>query len=158
MDIAKARIGAFGSIEGEPGKSFKICIAGEKAGLWGDFADSVRHSRSVLDLWMQARNVDFKTALHEAADWLGYPLHGSNGSTPPARKSDESPETPKPNAKQKLFDCRSCVEALTVEHLEMLAEWRGYLAEFCSCLHKQGLVGLHDGLIAFRCTMLSGRS
>ncbi len=29
-----------GSIEGERGKSFKICIAGEKAGLWGDFADS----------------------------------------------------------------------------------------------------------------------
>ena len=79
-----------GNIEGEPGKSFKICIAGEKAGLWGDFANSMKHSRSLLDLWMQARNVDFKTALHEAADWVGYPLHGSNGSTPPSRKSNES--------------------------------------------------------------------
>ena len=32
-----------GSIEGEPGNSFKICIAGLKAGLWSDFADSGKH-------------------------------------------------------------------------------------------------------------------
>ena len=63
-----------GSIDGGPGKSFKICIAGPKAGLWGDFAASGRHSRSLLDLWMRARNVDFKTALCEAAEWLGQPL------------------------------------------------------------------------------------
>ena len=49
-----------GDITGAPGKSFKICIAGQKAGLWGDFADSEKHSRSLLDLWMKARNVDFK--------------------------------------------------------------------------------------------------
>ena len=49
-----------GDITGVPGKSFKICIAGQKAGLWGDFADSEKHSRSLLDLWMKARNVDFK--------------------------------------------------------------------------------------------------
>ena len=53
------------------------------------------------------------------------------------------------NAKQQPFDWRSCVEALTVEHLERLADWRGYSVEFCSWLHKQGLVGLHDGCIAF---------
>jgi hypothetical protein len=29
-----------GDITGAPGKSFKICIAGDKTGLWGDFADS----------------------------------------------------------------------------------------------------------------------
>jgi predicted transcriptional regulator len=65
-----------GSIDGEPGKSFKICIAGPKAGLWGDFAHSGKHSRSLLDLWMHARNVDFKTALRQAAEWLGLPLNG----------------------------------------------------------------------------------
>jgi hypothetical protein len=59
-----------GSIEGEPGKSFKICIAGEKAGLWGDFADSGKHSRRLLNLWMVARKCDFKTALRQAAEWL----------------------------------------------------------------------------------------
>src|SRR5262245_25034966 len=69
-----------GSIEGEPGKSFKICIAGEKTGLWGDFADSGKHSRSLLDLWMRARNVDFTTALREAAEWLGEPLNRSSSA------------------------------------------------------------------------------
>src|SRR5438128_3277938 len=57
-----------GSIDGEPGKSFKICIAGAKTGLCGDFAESGKHSQSLLDLWMQARNVDFKGALREAAE------------------------------------------------------------------------------------------
>jgi putative DNA primase/helicase len=69
-----------GSIEGEPGKSFGICIAGEKAGLWGDFADSAKHSRNLLDLWMAGRKVDFKTALHEAAEWLGVPLSSKTKS------------------------------------------------------------------------------
>ena len=71
-----------GNIEGEPDKSFKICISGPKASLWGDFADSRNHSRSLLDLWMHARNVDFKTALREAAQWLGEPLNGhDNGGS-----------------------------------------------------------------------------
>jgi twinkle protein len=39
-----------GSVNGEPGKSFKICLSGDKAGLWGDFADSEQHRRSLLDL------------------------------------------------------------------------------------------------------------
>src|SRR6266480_2693830 len=64
-----------GDVTGIPGKSFKICLTGDKAGLWGDFAGGEKHSRSLLDLWMQARNVDFKTALQEAAQWLGYSLN-----------------------------------------------------------------------------------
>ncbi len=73
-----------GSIEGERGKSFKICIAGEKAGLWGDFADSGEHSASLLDLWMRARKVDFKGALRKAAQWVGQPL---NRATPSASQT-----------------------------------------------------------------------
>jgi hypothetical protein len=70
-----------GDVTGAPGK-FKICIAGEKAGLWGDFAESGKHSRNLLNLWMVARNVDFKTALRQAAQWFGQPLNGhdSGGS------------------------------------------------------------------------------
>jgi hypothetical protein len=68
-----------GSINGEPGKSFKICIAGEKTGLSGDFDPSGnplgKHSRNLLNLWMQRFNVDFKSALREAAAWLGQPLN-----------------------------------------------------------------------------------
>src|SRR6266496_575287 len=61
-----------GDVTGVPGKSFKICLTGDKAGLWGDFAGGEPHSRSLLDLWMQSRKVDFETALQEAAQWLGY--------------------------------------------------------------------------------------
>jgi hypothetical protein len=70
----------FGNIEGEPGKSFKICIAGPKAGLHGDFAEGEKHSTNLLNLWMRARSVDFKTALGDAAEWTGYALHSSNGA------------------------------------------------------------------------------
>src|SRR5207244_9120155 len=90
-----------GSIEGEAGQSFKVCIAGPKAGLWGDFADSGKHSRSLLDLWMQARNVDFKTALREAADWTGHSLQGSNGERLPPSKTRST----------SLLDWLACVAA-----------------------------------------------
>ena len=65
-----------GDITGAPGKSLKICVAGPNVCLWGDFAEPGKHSRNLLDLWMQARNCDFKTALRQAAQWLGQPLNG----------------------------------------------------------------------------------
>ena len=69
-----------GSIEGEPGKSFKICISGPKAGLWGDFAEPEKpHSQNLLHLWMEKLQVDFTTALAQAAEWL------SESSTRPTR-------------------------------------------------------------------------
>jgi hypothetical protein len=86
-----------GDITGVPGKSFKICIAGEKAGLWGDFAGG-EHSRGLLDLWMQARNVDFKTALQQAKEWLGYsPAPAPAKSAEAANPVDTAPiVTPRP--------------------------------------------------------------
>ena len=80
-----------GSIEGEPGKSFDICIAGAKAGLWGDFAGQEKHSRSLLDLWMHARSVDFKTALRQAAEWLGQSLSGQTAKVQSAAKRKSPP-------------------------------------------------------------------
>ena len=130
-----------GDITGSPGDSFKICLTGPKAGWWGDFADSQKHSRNLLDLWMQARQVDFKTALREAADWCGISLHGSNGQAH-GLKSKAGQLTSR-------FDWQKCVDAFTEKHLEWLAEWRGLSCSFCSWLHQHGLVGLHDGCIAF---------
>jgi hypothetical protein len=128
-----------GSIEGEAGKSFKICIAGEKAGLWGDFADSENHSRSLLDLWMKARNVDFKTALREAADWAGHSLQGSNGKR---RLPSKPPSTP-------AFDWGACVERFTGKHILHLIIRRGYSREFCEWLRDNAFIGLYDNCIAF---------
>ena len=131
-----------GDITGEPGKSFKICLTGDKAGLWGDFAKSAKHSRNPIELWMQARNVDFKTALRDAAQWCGIPLQGVNGSEAAARK-------PNKQKSRKDFDWTSCVDAFTERHLERLADWRGLSGQFCSWLHRNGFVGLSKGCIAF---------
>jgi hypothetical protein len=138
-----------GSIGGEAGRSFKICIAGEKAGLWGDFADSGKHSRSLLDLWMHARNVDFKTALREAADWTGHSLQGSNGANRETRRLRQSSTS--------LLDWLPCVQALTNKHIERLAEWRGYSVELCSWLKQNELVGLYQGHVAFPIRDESGK-
>jgi hypothetical protein len=68
-----------GSVDGEPGKSFDICMGGAKAGMWGDFAEQNGHSRNLLDLWIRARKCDFATALREAREWLG--ISESSGRT-----------------------------------------------------------------------------
>jgi hypothetical protein len=76
-----------GSIDGEPGKSFDIVIAGDKVGLWGDFADSGKHSRSLIDLWKDRYKVDFKTALKQAAEWLGTPVYQFSGQKTKNRRA-----------------------------------------------------------------------
>jgi len=47
------------------------------------------------------------------------------------------------------FDWQKCVDAFTAKHLERLSDWRGYTGEFCSWLHKAGLIGLFNDCIAF---------
>jgi len=140
-----------GSVSGEQGKSFKICITGDKAGLWGDFAESGPHSRNLLNLWMAARGVDFKTALREASEWLAV-----NGSRPTksfvAGRAVERMEV-KPNdsstATAQVFDWQSCVEAFTDEHIAQLAQWRGFSPEFVRELKEKELIGIYDGCYAF---------
>jgi len=145
-----------GSIEGEPGKSFKICIAGPKAGMWGDFAESEKHSRNLLDLWMRARNVDFKTALRQAVEWLGCSFQRSKGTAlssgsvvartveqPTQVKPTDSPTTAKP------FDWQSCVDAFEDRDALTLALWRRHKAGLYRWLKQNGLIGLYDGCIAF---------
>ena len=138
-----------GSIKGEPGQSFKICLAGEKAGLSGDFDGTQRHQRSLLDLWMEKYGVDFKTALRQCADWLGVTVESQSVSHCDNQERPASTHAP--------FDWQKCVRAFTERHLERLAKWRGYSAEFCSWLHSQGLVGLFQNCIAFPVHDAEGR-
>jgi len=58
-----------GDVSGVPGQSLGIHIAGNKAGVWQDFATG--EGGDLLSLWQAVRNCDFPTALHEAAEWLG---------------------------------------------------------------------------------------
>jgi hypothetical protein len=71
---------------------------------------------------------------------------GSNGSAPMARAK-----------KTALFDWQQCVDEFNEKQLEWLSDCRGYSGEFCSWLHKCGLVGLYDGHVAFPIRDESGK-
>jgi len=60
-----------GSLDGKTGKSLKICLAGEKAGIWSDFATG--ESGDLLNLFASAsgRNLSLVEAIADAKAWLG---------------------------------------------------------------------------------------
>lgn len=58
-----------GSINGEAGKSLKIHLTGEKAGIWCDFA--IGDAGDLIDLWALNRNILLRAALKEAQEYLG---------------------------------------------------------------------------------------
>ncbi len=57
-----------GDCKGTEGQSLKLELQGEKAGIWYDFAEE--QGGDILDIWQSARDVDFKTALNEAHQFL----------------------------------------------------------------------------------------
>jgi twinkle protein len=138
-----------GDVTGTPGKSLKICLTGDKAGLWGDFADSQNHSRSLIDLWMQARNVDFKTALREAAQWLGVTL------APPAGKGTKRMESAE--SADDFLSKADCLRAIkmaetlreTPNLCERVAQARGWKPETIRGLSREPSLGWHEGKLAF---------
>jgi hypothetical protein len=57
-----------GSCNGELGRSFDINL---RTQFFGDWATDNKKQRGGINLWMVARDVDFKTAVQEIAAWLG---------------------------------------------------------------------------------------
>jgi len=58
-----------GSTRGEEGKSLKVHLDGEKAGLWSDFATG--EAGDLIDLWKLVHGLDLVPALDEISLWLG---------------------------------------------------------------------------------------
>ena len=58
-----------GSPSGEEGKSLKVRLTGERAGVWADFAGTDKGD--LLDLTSAVRNVSLSEAIKVAKDWLG---------------------------------------------------------------------------------------
>ena len=69
-------------------------------------------------------------------------MAGVNGTT-------SSPRNVESGATATL-DWKACVAAFTEEHVEQLAQWRGYSIEFCAWLKETGLVGLYMAASPFR--------
>lgn len=57
-----------GSVDGEKGKSLKVCTRGEKAGVWADFAAG--QSGDLLDLYAAVKSVSLVEALQWAREYL----------------------------------------------------------------------------------------
>jgi twinkle protein len=70
-----------GSVDGEAGDSLKVRIAGNKAGIWKDFADG--KGGDLIDLWAAARGLSLKEAFTEASAYLG--ISAPKLSTAPKR-------------------------------------------------------------------------
>ncbi|EJF87850.1 toprim domain-containing protein [Bartonella rattimassiliensis] len=53
-----------GNIRGEVGQSLSVCLSGNKAGLWYDFAEGI--GGDLLDLWCEVKGISLSQALEEA--------------------------------------------------------------------------------------------
>jgi len=74
-----------GDIDGHPGKSLVVELAGERSGLWKDFATD--EGGDLIDLWARCRGLsarhDFPRLAEEIRQWLGF--------APPAERSAARP-------------------------------------------------------------------
>lgn len=59
-----------GSTAGEKGKSCKVRLSGDRAGVWCDFSNG-EDKGDMIDLWKSSRNVTMGEAIKEAKGWLG---------------------------------------------------------------------------------------
>jgi twinkle protein len=87
-----------GDITGKtPGRSLKVCISGDKVGVWSDFAAG--QSGDLLDLWREVRGYGSnKEALAEIKEYLGIKdPHFEH----PKKKGYRRPEAPKDAKKPK---------------------------------------------------------
>jgi len=61
----------YGDISGNAGQSLSICMNGDKAGIWADFATGDKGD--LLDLWALSQNISISEAIQRAKVWLGLP-------------------------------------------------------------------------------------
>lgn len=59
-----------GDISGGEGKSLKVCLSGEEAGLFYDFAET-ESKGDIIDLWRMSKGQSLGEAIREIKDYLG---------------------------------------------------------------------------------------
>lgn len=77
--------------------SLRVSLVGSKVGLWKDHADPAMKG-DIIKLWMECRNINFREALKECADFVGYkPVRdsafkknlGKNNTPPKPKRLDD---------------------------------------------------------------------
>lgn len=79
-----------GSINGDSGRSLKLCLSGDKVGVWADFASG--DSGDLIDLWSITKGLSLSEALKEIRAFLGItePFERIGG-----KKEYRKPQAPK---------------------------------------------------------------
>jgi twinkle protein len=139
-----------GSLAGETGKSLAICVAGSKVGVFKDFATD-ESGDNLVELFAQARQVEFKDALRACADWLGVPLsaHADLSAPPPILSRPTPLPTPMTDS-----DCeRALAMAATLRNdlalCERIARSRNWRQETIVDLAHEPSLGWDAGKLAF---------
>ncbi len=138
-----------GSLNGELGKSLSIRIAGEKVGVWRDFATN-DSGDNLLELVRQAKNLPFNEALHACAEWLGADV------SPVTAKLQERERGKGTEPRYQLSDdeCRVALEMRETLMADSalrnrIAKDRGWRAETILQLAGEVCLGWHEDKLAF---------
>jgi hypothetical protein len=128
-----------GSLRGEAGESLKVNVNG-KSCCWKDFArPGEPGGADLLDLWAAVRRCDIKTAMREAADWLGIGGAGVNyrqGGNSAAPRDEQPTPHPKLGAPAMLFSYYTAAGEL-IGHVARFNQADGG-KEFRPCIWRNG--------------------
>ena len=82
-----------GSLQGEAGKSLKVCLSGTKAGVWADFQTG--ETGDLVDLWREVYNLTMAETITEIKSELGVddPEPFKKTFSPPAKPKCQKPQS-----------------------------------------------------------------
>ncbi len=129
-----------GSVGGEAGKSLRVRLDGDKAGVWSDF--STGESGDLLDLWRQVRGLSFVETLKEVKSHLGVDER-PKFKAKKYRKPDK-PKCQEPD--QRLYDWwRRCgIARETVDRLKVVQQGSAIVFPYLSPEGELELVKYRD--------------
>jgi AAA domain len=138
-----------GNLQGEAGRTLNICLDGDKAGLFHDFATG-EHGDFVMAIKI-ARGLAFVEAALEIGRAIGVNFETGN-STSASRGSGSRRASggTRYTTRASVTPCDWDKDYQVSEaDLKELAAWRGYSASFCVWLSNNRLIGRQNGLWAF---------
>lgn len=101
-----------GSSSGEAGKSMRIRLEGDKAGVWADFSDDGVAGADLISLYACINGISQGKACAAIAEQLGIPLTPSPGFSPGAQRPNKPVSATKPDSvKPKISPIRAPAQA-----------------------------------------------
>jgi hypothetical protein len=166
----KGRRWVCGGVDGGAGQSMNVELDGDKAGLWRDAATG--EGGDLLTLWQVNQGLSFPEAVAAAASFAGILPPDTRETAPKLThlslasyiyEEPPAPEAAKPDIEPPMpeagdaptrrastsTDWEKDVAGFSDEHAAMLCEWRGFSTDFVKWLHRQELIGVHNGCFAF---------